>query len=235
MKNLLSILLLSAILLSSCNSSTSEDDSFKKGLNRELHRLYKTEASYKDVYDATLGKIEHMDVRNVYVNKSTILDTLNLNLSKTNIASVVYETLSPEEKEGFGYIGISIAQTDKGLDPTTYPLPALKSLDHSKQIAHKFGEAIKNKSFDEIVPIIFKEEGISNSFEEYFNDTTEKFGDIVSYYYYGIGEAEYESKKYHSFLGKFIYSKGVSQTFFVNIFQDGDSITAYNFYPINKQ
>lgn len=234
MKNKLFIGLFAVLILCSCNSSTSEENPFKKELNRELHRMYKTEASYEDIYGATLGDTKDMDVRNINVKESKILDTFNINLSTTNIASITYETLSPEEKEEFGYIGVIIDRKDKTPEATTYPIAALKSLNHSKQIAYTFAEAIKNESFEKIVPIMFEEEGIANTFEEYFNDTTEKFGDIVAYQYYGIGEAQYESKTYHSFLGKFIYSKGTSQTFYVNIFQDGDIITAYNLFPMKN-
>jgi len=239
MKNQILLYLLCAVLLCACNSngSTSSDLSdFEEEINKQLHTIYKSKATVNDVYSQEINNFEYVDLRKLTVNQSPTLDSLPLSTSVNNITTIAYENLSPEEREKFQYIAIAIEQTGKAKDDDyLLPIETLSKIAQSKQIAYQFGEGIKSANYKDVTSIIFDEEGIEQKLENYFTDITNDYGKIVNYYIYGIGEGVYESKIYYTFTGNLIYSNGLMQKFYINIFGGENSIFEYNFFPVTPK
>jgi hypothetical protein len=212
------------------DSSPSEEETKK-----EISSLYLAQATFEDIENATLGDIENLHVKNVHVSQSPVLDTLNNNFSLNNIAVITYENLSKEESETYDYIGVDISQKNGEKNPYSFDMDTLEKIEASKKTALTFAESILDASYKNLESILETGQDpvtAAKAIQDYFIGTTNTAGDITSYYFYGIGEGEYESETYYTHLGTFVYKNGVTQNFHVNVFE-GDVVTkGYNINSI---
>lgn len=213
-----------------CNSGMSPSE---EKIKNEVNSIYLAEASFEDIKDGNLGDVEGVNVKNVYLSQSPILDTLNVNLSRNSIATITYENLSDDEKEIYDYIGIQIYRENGNVAPFSFPLETLKSLATTKLVANQFSEAIKNENFESLRTITDTGKDTSQEIKDYFTEITNATGSIINYYYYGSGGGEYDAKPYHTHWGTFVYGNRMTQNFHVNIFEGNTIIHAYNIKPLN--
>lgn len=202
---------------------------------KEIASIYVAKTTFEDIKNATLGDIKNVHVKNINISRSAILDTMNRNFSINNIALIMYENLSEEERATYDYIGVNIAQENGKENPYSFTLNTLKEIDATKKVAYQFAESIVNTSYKNLEPILATGQNpveAAEAIKEYFTGMTESGGPIIDYYFYGIGEGELTSKTYYSHLGTLTYKNGVTQNFHVNIFE-GDAVTkGYNINPI---
>ncbi len=199
-------------------------------IKKDIAAIYLAESTFEDITNGTLGDVENVDVKNVYVSQSAILDTMDINISRNSIAAITYENLSNEEKDDYNYIGVLIDQKNKEENPFSFSVKTLEKMIATKKIAYQFAESIKNKSYQDLVPIMKIGEDPTQTVKtisDYFSKNTAATGTIVNFYYYGAGEGEHQSKTYYSHLGTFVYGNGMTQNFFVNIFENESVIEGY--------
>lgn len=233
MKNRPYIYLICLLFIYACgDDSNSSEEKIKK----EISNIYLAEATFKDVFDGTIGDIKNIDVKNVYISESTILDTSDINITRNNIAAIIHENLSDEEKELYNYIGVDISRNNKENDPFTFSISSTEKMNNAKKVAYQFAEAISNTSYQELESIIdprLNPKKTAKEIQAYFSKITTSTGKIINQYYYGAGEGKFEEKTYYSFLGMFIYGNGMTQKFYVNVFEGSAVIEAYNISPLN--
>ncbi len=212
------------------DSSPSEEETKK-----EISNLYLAQATFENIENATLGDIENLHVKNVHVSQSSILDTLNNNFSLNNIAVITYENLSKEERDTYDYIGVNITQKNGEENPYSFNMDTLEKIEASKKTAYTFAKSISDASYKNLEPILKTGQDPvtdAKAIQDYFKGTTATAGEVVNYYFYGIGEGQHESKTYYTYLGTFTYKNGVTQNFHVNVFE-GETVTkGYNINPI---
>lgn len=220
------------VCMYSCGTDSSPSEEKTK---EDISSLYLAQATFEDIQNATLNDIENLHVKNVYVSQSPVLDTLNNNFSLNNIAVITYENLSEEEKGIYDYIGVEISQKNGEKNPYSFNMDTLEKIEASKETAYTFAESISNASYKDLESIL--ETGqepvvAAKSIADYFTGTTATAGDVVNYYFYGIGEGQHESKTYYTHLGTFIYKNGVTQNFHVNVFEGEVATRGFNINPI---
>lgn len=233
MKNQFYIYLVCIVSLCACGTDSNPSE---EKATKEIHRIYLAETTFKDVFDGTIGEVENIDVKNVYVSQSGILDTLNINVSRNNIAAIVHEHLTDQEKELYSYIGVDISRKNKEKDPFTFSIDSAEKMNNAKKTAYLFAEKISNASYQDLESIL--DPGLNPSkttkeIQDYFSEITASTGKIINHYYYGAGEGTFETKTYYSFLGTFVYGNGMTQNFFVNVFEGSTFIEAYQVSPLN--
>ncbi len=220
------------ICMYSCGTDSSPSE---EGTKKEISSLYLAQTTFEDIENATLGDIKNLHVKNVSVSQSPILDTLNTNFSLNNIAVITYENLSTEERETYDYIGVDISQKNGEENPSSFNMDTLEKIEASKKTAYTFAKSISDASYKNLEPILETGQDpvtAAKAIQDYFAGTTATAGDIVNYYFYGIGEGQHESKTYYTHLGTFEYKNGVTQNFHINVFE-GEAVTkGYNINPI---
>lgn len=217
-----------------CNSRPSPSE---KEIEKEISHIYLATATFEDIIGGTLGDLKDVDVKNVYVSQSAILDTMNINFSRNNIATITYENLSPEERESYDYIGVDISQKNGEEVSFSFTISTLEQINTAKKTAYQFAESINNKSYQNLKSIV--RTGPSGKepatlLEDYFTKISASAGTITNYYFYGIGEGEHLSKTYYSFLGTFVYVNGMTQNFHVNVFVRSTVVEGYDINPIKS-
>ncbi len=233
MKNQPYIYLVCILLMYACGvDSTPSEEKTRK----DIHRIYLAETTFKDVFDGTIGDIKNIDVKNVYVSESAILDTLDINITRNNIAAIVHENLTDEEKELYSYIGVDISRNTKEKDPFTFSIGSTEKMNNAKKVAYQFAEIISNASYQDLESLLdpgFDPKKNTKEIKEYFSEITASTGKVINQYYYGAGEGKFENKTYYSFLGTLVYGNGMTQEFYVNVFEGSTFIEAYNISPLN--
>ncbi|MFT5891833.1 MAG: hypothetical protein ACI9Y7_001940 [Dokdonia sp.] len=235
MKNQSYIYLACILFMYACGSD-SDSNTSEEEAKKDIHRIYLAETTFKDVFDGTIGDAKNIDVKNVYVSESAILDTLSINISRNNIAVITYENLSTEERELYGYIGVDISRKNKEKDPFTFSMKSAEKMNNAKKVAYQFAETISNASYQDLESILdpgFNPKKNTKEIQEYFSEITASTGKVINHYYYGAGEGKHESKTYYSFLGTLVYGNGMTQNFYVNVFEGSTFIEAYNISPLN--
>lgn len=233
MKNQYFTYIFCLLCLYACGSDSSPSEG---KIKKEISSLYLAEITFTDVFDGTIGDVENIDAKNAYIAESSILDTLNINISRNNIATIIHENLTAEEKELYNYIGVDISRKNKERDPFTFSMNSIEKMNSAKKIAYQFAETISNASFQDLEPIMdprLDSKKTVKDIQEYISEITASTGKVINHYYYGAGEGEYKSETYYSFLGTFVYGNGMTQDFFVNIFEGSTVIEAYNISPLN--
>lgn len=211
-----------------CSSGPTPSE---KEIEKNISNIYLAKTTFEDIIGGTLGDFDNVDVKNVYVSQSTILDTMNINFSRNSIAAITYENLSPKERESYDYIGVDISQKNGEKNPFSFSTNTLEKMTATKKVAYQFAESIKNQSYQELEPIIKIGPDASQTakaIEDHFSKNTTAAGTIINYYYHGAGEGEHQSKTYYTHLGTFVYANGMTQNFFVNIFEGASVIEGYN-------
>ncbi|MFT5891832.1 MAG: hypothetical protein ACI9Y7_001939, partial [Dokdonia sp.] len=211
----------------SCGTDSSPSEEKTK---KEISSVYFAQTTFEDIENATLD-----DIENLHVSQSPVLDTLNTNFSLNNIAVITYENLSKEERETYDYIGVDISQKNGEENPYSFNMDTLEKIEATKKTAYTFAESISNASYQNLASILETGQDpvtAAKSIQDYFTGTTATAGDVINYYFYGVGEGQHESKTYYTHLGTFVYKNGVTQNFHVNVFE-GDAVTrGFNINPI---
>ncbi|MEP0262745.1 hypothetical protein [Dokdonia sp.] len=233
MKNQYFISLICILFMYACDSGVSPSD---KKTKKKVASIYLAETSFEDIFNGTLAEKENINVKNVYVAQSPILDTLNTNFSLNNIAAITYENLSNEERNNYDYIGVSIAQKNKENVPFSFSINTLEKINATKETIYQFAESISNASYKNLEPILAT--GLvptqeAKTINDYFTETTASAGAIINYYYYGIGEGTHETSTYYTHMGTFVYGNGMTQNFHVNILEGDTQVKGYNINPLN--
>lgn len=233
MKNQSYIYLACILFICACGSDSNPSE---EKIKKEISSIYLAETTFKDVFDGTIGDVKNIDVKNVYVSESPILDTLDINISRNNIAVIIHENLSDEEKELYSYIGVDISRKNKEKDPFTFSINSTEKMNNAKKVAYQFAETISNASYQDLESILdpgFNPKKNTKEIQEYFSEITASTGKVINHYYYGAGEGKFETNTYYSFLGTFVYGNGMTQNFYVNVFEGSTFIEAYNISPLN--
>lgn len=228
------IYLICILCIYACGSDLSPSE---EKIKNEISSIYLAKATFEDIKNATLGEIKGVDVKNIHVSRSAILDTLNSTFALNSIATIAYEHISQEERDSYDYIGVTLTDKNGEENPYSFLSATLKEIDLTKKTAYQFAQSISEASYKNLEPILDTGQepaAAATALKDYFTGTTATAGPIVNYSFYGVGEGNHQSKTYYTHLGTFFYKNGVTQNFFINVFE-GESVTkGYNINPIKS-
>lgn len=228
------IYLICILCICACGSDLSPSE---EKIKNEISSIYLADATFEDIKNATLGDTENLHVKNINVSRSPVLDTLGSTFALNSIATIAYENLSQEERNMYDYIGLEIAQKSGEANPFSFKTNTLEKINNTKKVAYQFADAISSASFKNMESILDTGQAPAEAaavLQNYFKELTVSAGAIESYYFYGVGQGEHQSNKFYTHLGKFTYKNGMTQNFFVNVFEGDVVTTGYNVSPINK-
>lgn len=228
------IYLICILCMYACGTDLSPSE---EKIKNEISSIYLADATFENIKNGTLEDKENLDVKHISVSRSAILDTLNSTFALNSIATIAYENLSQEERDRYDYIGVTIAEKNGEVNPYSFLSSTLKKIDLTKKVAYQFAQSISEASYKNLEPILDTGQEpttAATALKDYFTGTTATAGPVVNYSFYGVGEGTHQSKTYYTHLGTFVYKNGVTQNFFINVFE-GESVTkGYNINPIKS-
>ena len=142
MKNTITLCLI-AMLFAACAS-----DSEKKSLDK-IAEIYDAKTSYTKSFNRSVGT-ETMKSFNVKVSESAMIDSLAATVTTANIAMLVYEGLTAEEKNNYTIIDVELVNAKNDTVAYIYPLDVLKKISDKSTYYKTFSESVMNRSYTKI-------------------------------------------------------------------------------------
>ncbi|GHC49598.1 hypothetical protein [Ulvibacter litoralis] len=190
-----------ALLVLSCASETEQ-----KSLN-QIAEIYKAKTAYSKGFNSNVGE---KTIRNfkITASESKLLDSLRPELSSSNIALLVYEGFTSEEKETYDEIKVDILNLKKDTASFVFQLPVLEKLSKKSTAFKQFSENIllrKYNLLDSIKNAADFKTPISKSIEDLMQKNEAVFGELITYCPISLAETEDEISGIYQYRGLFIY------------------------------
>ncbi|MAP55456.1 hypothetical protein [Altibacter sp.] len=223
---LLTIILL-ALIKVSCASETE-----KKSLN-SVEEIYGATTAYskKSSFDVAQGTKKEF---NIVVSNSKMIDTLPPTVTSGNIALLVFEGLSEEEKKAYNGISVDLINSKQDSASYFYPSELLESLVTKSGNFKRFSESIVNGNFGKLdalksdadIPI-----SIGDGVKKTIRNNEMIYGDLLAYQPFGVSEDRDEIGEIYQFQANLVFEKGTIG-YFVNIdkAEGKDKVIGFRFF-----
>ncbi|QNJ98073.1 hypothetical protein [Constantimarinum furrinae] len=183
MKNLIFILF--SLLIIGCASETE-----KKSLD-EIADIYNAKTAYSKGVKSSMGE-QTEKTFTITVSDSKLIDSLNPNVSSSNIGFLVYNSLSAEEKKNYTYINVNLLNLKRDSAKYSYTATSLAKLSPKAKTFNEVSEQLllgNFKKLDEIKDAAAIPNEISETIKQKIAFLEQEYGDLESYTPFGIGEA----------------------------------------------
>lgn len=199
------LLIATALLVLSCASDTEQ-----KSLD-EIAALYNGKTSYSKSFNSNIGQ-ESRKTFNIRISNSKLIDSLQPTVTTANIAMLVYEGLTTEEKGNYTHIDVELINAKNDTAGYFYPIASLKTLSHKSQNFKRFSESIINKdyeAFDQLKDANELPDTYAEKLEQKIAFLESKKGSLLRYQPFGI--AEFKNKEglgAYQFQSFFVFENG---------------------------
>jgi len=198
-----------ALTLWSCVSENEQ-----KGLNY-IGLLYDAKTSYSKSFDSEMG-IETIKKFNVKVSESARIDSLQPTVTTANIAWLMYESFTEDERENYTHIDVELINTKNDTVSYYYPMSLLDKLNTKAVTFKTFSQSLVDGDYIKIDaikdPNVFPDPlavGLKNTIVA----MEKELGELTSYEPFGIGEAKDEQGTLYQFQGYFIFEQGAHKPY----------------------
>ena len=222
------IFVLIALVFVSCVSENEQS-----GLDK-ITTHYGAKVSY------TKGVSKNIDAKaksvfNIIVEKSSMLDTLNVGVSTTNIATLFYGSLTSEEQKDCDEITVELINSvTKESSKYIFDGHIANACWDQSQIYHSFSQALLTKDYNDIANAMLKKyykPTMADDLSSYMKSLTEVHGELVDYKGTGIGIIKSEENtRHYQYSGFLTFRDGYKWPYIINtsIKKDNDEITGFN-------
>lgn len=222
MKTLI-LLVLSVTFLNSCASENQQ---------KALDEVAKT-------YNATTGfsKGFHNDVTyfKISVGNSDILDSLEVISTASNIALMVYDNFSEEEKKDYSHIEVEISKKNnpKNVVIRNYEVSTLAAPNKQSKIFDNFSNAVKSGDYQLMASLIdpqYRNADDADYIKKYLQKFIDENGKITEFKRTGYGLRVFENKTTnYEFTGFFIFENNKRLHYNLQTYDDVNSQYIYGF------
>ncbi len=226
MKKLL--LLSNLVLLFACASETEQ-----KSLDR-IAEIYNAKTSYSKGFNSSAGT---ETIRNftAKVSESELIDSLNPNVTSSNIALLVYQGFEENEKDKYNNIFVELINKKGDTVSYTYPIPVLAKVHEKSEIFTNFSESVLNGDMaiiDEIRNTQSIPEPIGAKLQSALTSYKNSYGSIISYEPFGVAEISIQNETAYQFQSYLIFSSGKKMPYLVavNIAPGHMKLDAFKFF-----
>ncbi|PKA83515.1 hypothetical protein ATE92_1670 [Ulvibacter sp. MAR_2010_11] len=216
-----------ALLFLSCASETEQ-----KSMDT-VAELYGAKTSYSKGISTAVGQ-ETIKKFTIKVSDSKMLDTIAPAASSGNIALMVYEGLTPKEKETYSGIDVELVHTTKDTAAFYYPKAVLQNVSKKSANFKIFSESILDNKYDRLETIKNVNDildPIRNLVKIVIDQLELKLGDLESYKPFGIAEERDDIGSMYQYQGYFIFEKGaIPYIINIDVSEGKDEIIGYRIY-----
>lgn len=172
-----------ALMVISCASENQQ-----KGLDL-IAKHYHTETSFSKGFETNAGKSSSRF--NIKVSNSPMLDTLRQDITASNIALMLYESFTEDERDDYDFINVELMQ-DSLQDPVKalYDIKELSSALDQVAIFTNFSENLLQKNYNSIAQNIadrYQNPKLAGNLEVFMNGLHKAHGNLIEYKRIGFG------------------------------------------------
>ena len=202
MKNLLTLAIL--VVVVACASDTEQ-----KSLH-DIGATYNAKTAYSKNFKSSVGE-KTVRAFTVTVSESKLIDSLNPNVSSSNIALMVYENLSEKEKDNYTAINVNLLNLKKDSANYTFQKQTLSELSEKAATFYTFTESLIKGNFGKIDEIKDENEikgTVAHGVKKLIAKNEKLHGDLIGYKRFGIAEARDERGSAYQFQGFLEFENG---------------------------
>jgi len=198
-----------ALALVSCVSENEQ-----KGLDY-IGSIYDAKTSYSKSFDSELGS-ETVKKFNIKVSESSRIDSLQPTVTTANIAWLMYESFSADEKENYTHVDVELISTKNDTASFYYPVDVLETLGKKAINFKAFSQNLVDRDFVKIDALKDDNEipasltvGLKNKIVQ----MEQQLGKLVGYEPFGISEVKDDLGAAYQFQGYLVFEKGAYKPF----------------------
>ncbi len=226
MKKLL--LIIATGLIVACASESEQ-----KSLDR-IADIYDAKTSYSKGFNSAAGK---ETIRNftAKISESDLIDSLNPNVTSSNIALLVYQGFEEDEKDKYNNIFVQMVNKKGDTADYTYPVPVLKKVAAKSPIFVAFSEGVlkgDGGKIDEIRNTNTIPDPIGEQLMVTITKYKSKYGSLIGYDPFGIAELSDEQGTAYQFQSYLVFSSGKKIPYLVNLdtAPENDKLDGFRFF-----
>lgn len=216
-----------AIVILGCASESQQ-----KGLD-QIGEQYKTKASFSKGFQTNAGK--SFSRFNVKVSGSPMLDTLRHEVTASNIALMLYDSFTDDEKDDYDYIHVELKKDSlQDSFEATFDPKLLSDGLNQVAIFTNFSDNLLHGNYEAIAANVdpkFQSSQLANNLKSFMNNLHATHGNLVSYKRIGFGiVTSANNKKLFHYSGHLHFSDGYIRPYFVRTSKniDEDYISGYH-------
>ncbi|HIP32531.1 MAG TPA: hypothetical protein EYG86_07210 [Crocinitomicaceae bacterium] len=177
------------------------------------------------------AKVNSFDIK---VSGSDLLDSLDANIACSNIALMLFEGFTNEEKAKYTQIGVELNQNSSTTTDLIFTPDVLIGGLLQLGVFKDFSKMMLEKDYERVVNRVdpkYLEEDVLPRFTKYVQNLTDEHGDIVDFKRVGYGKMTYpDGTSAYQFSGHFEFKDGYNRSYFVLTSTDKDNkhIQGYN-------
>ena len=219
------LLIIATIGIVGCASESEQ-----KSLDR-IAEIYDAKTSYSKGFSSSAGK---ETIRNftAKVSESNLIDSLNPNVTSSNIALLVYQGFEEDEKDKYNNIFVQMVNKEGDTADYTYPVPAIKKVAAKSPVFEAFSESVMNGDagkIDEIRDTESIPEPIGERLMITITKYKGKYGSIIGYEPFGIAELSDAKGSAYQFQSYMVFSSGKKIPYIVNLDTSTEIDKVYGF------
>jgi hypothetical protein len=198
------LLIIATVLVVSCASETEQ-----KSLDK-IAEIYGATTSYSKGFSSSAGT-ETIRSFTARISESDLIDSLNPNVTSSNIALLVYEGFEENEKGKYKQINVEMVNKKGDTVDYSYPVSVLSKLSAKSKIFHLFSESLVNNNagaIDEIRNEKTINEPVGKRVITAMTGYKQKYGTLISYEPFGISEVSDEKGAAYQFQSNLVFSSG---------------------------
>lgn len=202
-----------AFALLSCVSENEQ-----KGLDY-IGSLYDAKTSYSKSIDSELGS-ETLKKFNVKVSESSRIDSLQPTVTTANIAWLMYESFTEDEKKSYTHVDVELISTKNDTASYYYPLELLETLSKKSSTFKAFSQSLVDGDYIKIEALknnAALPDPLVITLQNKITQMEKQLGKLISYEPFGIGEGKDELGTIYQFQGYLVFEQGAYEPYLVVI------------------
>ncbi len=218
-----------ALLLVSCASKN------QKAVLDEVARVYNAKTGFSKGFNKTAGKAS-ITYFKIKLSESDIIESMETNHAAANIAVMLYNNFTDEERKEYTHIEVAITRKDSS-DKTTkgriFTIAELKAPGQQAKLFDSFAVAVVNQNYNLAANLIdsqYRKPTTTEEMKSYLSKKIEKQGKIKEFKRTGFALRTVDENKHFVFSGFFIFEDNKELPCYVETYNDPELKYLYNFH-----
>jgi hypothetical protein len=222
------LILLLAILLTACASETEQ-----KSLDK-IAEIYDATTSYSKGFSSSVGQ-ETIRKFTAKVSESKLIDSLNPNVTSSNIALLVFDGFNEDEKSKYKSIDVQLINKNGDTMNYSYPSDILNKLHAKSKVFYQFSNGLLENDalkIDELRNEKQIPQPVGTRILANLSNYSNSYGSLVAYQPFGIAEASDDLGGVYQFQANLVFSSGkrIPYMVVVDTSPERDKLEGFKFF-----
>lgn len=219
------------ITIGLCMACASETE--QKSLDK-VAEIYDATTSYSKGFNSSMGQ-ETVRKFTAKVSGSKLIDSLNPNVTSGNIALIVFDGFTEDEKTKYQTVDVELVNSKGDTLDYSYAVDILSKLHKKSEVFHTFSSSLIERKASQIDAIRNQEHippPIGDQLVARMSEYSDDFGTLIAYEPFGIAEVSDAEGAAYQFQSYLVFSSGkkIPYLVVVDIVPGKDKLDGFKFF-----